>query len=294
MRLSLIAAELKNLIAMIKSAKGIKSDSTSGFVMALKTLGDTGVSKFIEAFDNSSKKVRDAVTRMITSFTSAVKTNQLVVDAAFTSLATGGIKALRSTYSKFYDAGAYAAKGFSAGISSSRILASQAGSSLGKWALDAARRKLDEHSPSKAFYEIGTFAGQGFVNALYAMKQDAGKAGGNLGSAAMDGLSRTLSRISEAVDDNIDTQPTIRPVLDLTDIQNGSKKFNRLLPDTTVLNASNSIALASGIMRGMNADAMRTANGVGGITINNTFNEAHSRDGMAIISQLNREMGAMI
>ena len=68
------------------------------------------------------------------------------------------------------------------------------------------------------------------------------------------------------------------------------------MPNSLQISAGNSFALASGILRSMWYASGTGNNSVvgGGITINNTFNEANSRDGMAIIRQLNREMGAMI
>ena len=295
MRLSLLGSELKNLVSVLKNASGIKSDSLNGFTKAIKNLGQTSIDKLVEAFDNSVTKVTDAVNRMINAIASAVKAKQSTVNSAFTTLADGGAKAIRAEWQKFYDAGVYVAKGFCSGVTSSNAEAVKAGTSLANAALEAAKRKLDENSPSKEFYKIGAFAGAGFVNALVDRQKDADRAGGRLGQASITALSETISRISEAIDNDIDTEPTIRPVLDLSEIQNGSKKLSRIMPNSLQFSAGNSFALASSILRSMSSAGAGNNSVVGGgITINNTFNEANSRDGMAIIRQLNREMGAMI
>ena len=296
MRLSLLGSELKNFVSLVKSASGIKANSLNGFAKAIKTLGETSIDKLVETFDNSVTKVTDAVNRMINAIASAVKAKQSTVNSAFTTLADGGAKAIRAERQKFYDAGVYVAKGFCSGVTSNNTGAIRAGTSLANKALEAARRTLDENSPSKEFYKIGAFAGAGFVNALVDGQKDADRAGGRLGQASITALSETISRISEAIDNDIDTEPTIRPVLDLSEIQNGSKKISRIMPNSLQISAGNSFALASGILRSMSYSSGTGNNSVvgGGITINNTFNEANSRDGMAIIRQLNREMGAMI
>lgn len=292
MRLSLLASELKSLIDMMKSAKGLSKDSMNGFVKSLKTLGETSISMLVDTFDNAATKVSSAVTRLINAITSAVKEKQTSVNSAFKTLAEGGAKAIKKEWQKFYDAGEYVAKGFCSGVTSSNTGAIRAGTSLARKALEAARRTLDENSPSKEFYKIGAFAGAGFVNALNDSQKDVDRAGSSFGRASIDALSQTIGRIAEAVDDNIDVQPTITPVLDLSEIQNGRKKLNGIIPKSAVLSAGNSYALASGVLT-LLAGGVPSA-GRGNISIYNTFNEANNRDGMAIIRQLNREMGAMI
>lgn len=292
MRLSLLASELKSLIDMMKSAKGLSKDSMNGFTKSLKTLGETSISKLVETFDNAATKVSSAVTRLINAITSAVKEKQTTVNSAFKTLAEGGAKAIKKEWQKFYNAGIYVAKGFCSGVTSSNTGAIRSGTSLARKALEAARRTLDENSPSKEFYKIGAFAGAGFVNALNDSQKDVDRAGSSFGLASIDALSQTIGRIAEAVDDNIDVQPTITPVLDLSEIQNGRKKLNGIIPKSAVLSAGNSYALASGVLT-LLAGGVPSA-GRGNISIYNTFNEANNRDGMAIIRQLNREMGAMI
>ena len=263
---------------------------------SLKTLGETSISKLVETFDNAVTKVSSAVTRLINAITSAVKEKQTTVNSAFTTLADGGAKAIRNEWQKFHDAGLYVAKGFCSGVTSNNTAAARAGTSLARKALEAAQRTLDEHSPSKEFYKIGAFAGEGFVNALNDSQKDVNRAGSSFGRASIEALSQTISRIADAVadavDDNIDAQPTITPVLDLSEIQNGRKKLNGMIPKSTLLSAGNSYSLASGVLN-LLASGVPSA-GRGNISIYNTFNEANNRDGMAIIRQLNREMGSMI
>lgn len=55
------------------------------------------------------------------------------------------------------------------------------------------------------------------------------KAGTNLGDTATKSLSSSISRISDMVSNDIDTQPTIRPVLDLTDVESGAHALNGML-----------------------------------------------------------------
>lgn len=63
-------------------------------------------------------------------------------------------------------AGAYLVDGFVNGISANTYKAAAQAKAMASAAVVAAKKELDEHSPSKVFYGIGDFAGKGFINAL--------------------------------------------------------------------------------------------------------------------------------
>ena len=65
----------------------------------------------------------------------------------------------------------------------------------------------------------------------------------------MDSLRDSLSNISEAIDSDIDFSPTITPVLDLSEIQNGAKSINGIIDTNARLSfgaSANLNAISSG------------------------------------------------
>ena len=48
----------------------------------------------------------------------------------------------------------------------------------------------------------------------------------NMGDSAINGINKAISNIASVVNTDIDTQPTIRPILDLSDISGGMRKLN--------------------------------------------------------------------
>jgi hypothetical protein len=90
----------------------------------------------------------------------------------------------------------------------------------------AAKEALDEHSPSRVFYGIGDYAGQGFVNALGDYVKKSYKAGSGMADSARLGLTNAISNIKSAIDTDIDTQPTIRPIIDLSDVESGANAIS--------------------------------------------------------------------
>ena len=93
---------------------------------------------------------------------------------------------------------------------------------MARAAANAAAQELEEESPSKVGYEIGDFFGIAFVYGIADNIKKAFKASTEMATSAKDGLSRAISKVSDLINTDMDMQPTIRPVLDLSDISNGA------------------------------------------------------------------------
>ena len=96
-----------------------------------------------------------------------MKNKKSDISDAGKALAKACAKSIDDSDNSFVTAGKNLVKGFANGIKNNKYLASNAGSALGRAALSAAKKALDENSPSKEMYKVGDFAGLGFVNALY-------------------------------------------------------------------------------------------------------------------------------
>lgn len=171
---------------------------------------------------------------------SASKAKQAVSEAI--SSALSGIK---SHYSSFYSAGSNLAQGFANGISANSFAASAKASAMASAAAQAARRALDIHSPSRVMYRIGEFAGQGFVNALDTYRTKAYSASAKIANSARDGMRSALGNTLSLLDFNMDTNPKIKPVLDLSAIRNSSSQIGRLI-DLSPVDATLTRAISIG------------------------------------------------
>lgn len=128
--------------------------------------------------------------------------------------------------------------------------------SVGKTALNALKDFLDINSPSKEFYKIGAYSSEGYINALDDGRENVYKSSLNLGKSAEDGLNKSINNINSLFSDDIDLNPVISPVLDLSNIQSGSTKISDILngPVITGKLQSNLNAISSGLMiRNQNA-----------------------------------------
>lgn len=105
---------------------------------------------------------------------------------------------------------------------------------------------------SKVGYEIGDFFGVAFVGAIGDYADKSYRAGAEMGSKARIGLTEAVSKISDYINSDIDAQPTIRPVLDLSNVQSGTRQINAMFSRTQAMsiNANMSRAHTSGNQNG--------------------------------------------
>ena len=195
---------VKDIVAMATEVADVSVDSLKTFGNSLKKYAEDGVDGFVDAF--SEKK----------AVASAKSNAKALVTAACDAIKTSDNK------QKFYNAGSYLVDGFKNGISENTYKAEAKAKAMAKAAANAAKKELDEHSPSRVFYQIGAFAGQGFVNALSAYGQKSYEVGSEVANLARSGLAEAVNKIKNVIDSDMDTQPTIRPVLDLSDVRAGA------------------------------------------------------------------------
>ena len=141
---------------------------------------------------------------------------------------------------EFYDSGRQAAQGFVNGLKDEAVNknAYDAGTALAQNALDGAKDKMKEHSPSKAMFELGSYGAEGFVLGLQDWYSTASFVGSSLSEKALDGLRSTISLMSEAISSDLDTDPVITPILDLSRVSAGAKILNGLVNANPTIGAN--------------------------------------------------------
>ena len=166
---------------------------------------------------------------MVKELTSGIDSVKNKPKTAISKLTKDSVKSARGYYSEFNSAGSYLAMGFARGIESSTWYANLKSRAMARAAARAAREELDEHSPSKVGYEIGNFFGIAFVNGISDNEKMAYTESAKMASSAKKGLGNAMNQLTAMLSDDIDTQPTIRPVLDLSDIRSNASAISSLL-----------------------------------------------------------------
>ena len=103
----------------------------------------------------------------------------------------------------------------------------------------------DEHSPSKVFFGIGEFIVKGLVNGINHLKDNAVDTCGDLGYSVINSMSSSISRIADIVNGDMDYQPTIAPVLDLTNVRSGLGMLDNAFAANRGLSIGSSVAMGN-------------------------------------------------
>ena len=218
---------------MVKFIAGVRSQDTN----ARNTFTNI-ISGCLTAIKNKYSEFESAGQQCMIKFISGAKSKTSELKTAFTSGLSEAVKSIKGYYDQFYDAGVYLVKGFAKGISDNAALAEKAARAVARAAAEAAEEELDEHSPSRVGYRIGDFFGVAFVNAIGSYEDKAYKAGSSMANAAKTGLSRAVSKIGDFIANGIDAEPTIRPVLDLSNVESGVSRIGALFSRAQALSIS--------------------------------------------------------
>lgn len=226
---------------MTKFISGIKSQDGN-----TKTAITNIISGCITAINNKQIQFNTAGANLMIKFIAGIKEKAEEVKTAFTGNLNASVTAIRDYHDQFKQAGAYLVEGFADGISENTYRAEAKARAMARAAAEAAEDELDEHSPSRVGYHIGDFFGLGFVNAIGTYAVKAYNASAEMADSAKTGLGNAIAKVKDMIDNGVDGQPTIRPILDLSDVEEKSHRLNTLFSRSQALTVSTGIAAARG------------------------------------------------
>lgn len=283
------ATAVNALIANIKSAIGTSESQ-------LKYKFEEAANKGLEGLTSKKSEFNTAMADLMKSLSSGVSSQTATVKNQFSIMLSNCVAAVRSYYGQFQNAGSYLAAGVANGISANSASASMAAKKMAGNAAKASAKRLDEHSPSRVGYKIGDYFGIGFTNGITDNIRNAGLSSDALAESATTGLSNAISKIAALIDSGIDTNPTIRPVLDLTEIQNGSAAIADLMSTLSGRPVEGTVSIAAKTASSMNRPAFapeqQTTSANGKQTSENTTNNFYitGTDPRAIADEVDRKL----
>lgn len=219
---------LNKILAAVKSIGDANSGVLSTFAENLKEVGTEAVEKFVEAFTSDSAKtdLEDAAEELCDEVIDGIESKEKNVKTAGTDVAKKAVAGVKTQKDDMESAGKDLGKGLIKGINSMKTAVYNAGYALGQQAVKGEKAGQKSASPSKLTIQAGKWLGEGLIIGMDQMGRSVYKAGENLGKSATDTLSSTISRVSDMISTDIDAQPTIRPVLDLSDVRSGASAIS--------------------------------------------------------------------
>lgn len=202
-----------------------------------------GIDGFISGGEDLANGLIDGIVSLVTGVSEAAGR---LVDAAVDGVGDCG-KAL-------YSAGQNLVKGFTNGISSALSWVGEKAREIAQRAKSAAESALGIKSPSRVFMKIGRYVDEGFVKGLEQYSANVDKTAFNVANGVVDNFAKPLSNMNDLLDMN--TNPVITPVLDLSNVQANSRRLNSMIP------GSGNIALSTDAANIMTSSMGTVQNGV--------------------------------
>ena len=233
-QVSSVAAQLKTLTNAIsdfsKSGLNAISDTVANAKISLTTAISSMLQEAISLIEAKSVEFKMAGTKLVNAILEAVLEGTPIVVNAYIDMIKQATAAVSSSnaYNSNFNAGRYIVQGLARGISTNASLAISAAASLATSVNNALRNTLRINSPSKVAIEDGEGVGEGLVVGLNNYSDKVSKAGSNMANDALYGIASALVETSDLIENGIDSQPTITPVLDLSEVRSGIGELNSI------------------------------------------------------------------
>lgn len=259
-------------------ASGMKSKSSE-----FTSIGHSILSSIKSSLNYNVQQFKTSGETIMSNFVSGIKGSKNTASSAFTSMMAFITMSLKGYYNSFYSIGGYLVTGFANGISASAYKAKAKAKDMAKDAEKAAREELQVHSPSKKLDKVGQYFGMGFANGIDKKSHLSVQAAKTMAASAIDSTKQTISRLGQMLAMNVDAQPTIRPVMDLSDINSGVATMNGMLAMNPSVGVMTNIGAINASMRNRqngNANDVISAINTLGKTLGNTRGDTYIIDGI--------------
>lgn len=192
---------------------------------AINAMIDAAIAVITGAFNSFTKYGGE----LLRSFCTGIKNKYIEVKTAVTGAIDRAKQACSRCGTALVQAGRDMIQGFINGVKEKAKAVYNAAKETVTNAINAAKNALKINSPSKVFIGIGGSVNEGFAKGLIKYSRWTSSAANNLAENVIDTVTNPLSRISSILDENIDANPTITPVLDLSNVERNSRRIGDLV-----------------------------------------------------------------
>lgn len=304
--------EVDGVKDFVDAINKLKDADFSGFIKnaddytsSAYTIGQDIMTQFNDGFTDYQNKIidssKDAMTGVVNEFKGhdydfKVAGNNIALHTrnginhsapqtkiAIASLADSLSLLVRYRYSNMYKAGVYLVTGLRNGINDSTSKATTAITVLMDEVIKAAKNTADIHSPSRVFAKMGYYVVAGFANGIVNNTDMSTNASETMTNKAIDNVKTAMTRLCQMFDDDLNTSPTITPVMDLSSVNRGMAAISDMMTNNSFsLNTNTDPVRAALHTKNQNGiiDNRKTSNM--DVTNNNTFNISNASNPKAV------------
>lgn len=248
------ASDFSNQLESLGTSMKNLSDTLSGVEFSYYDSAATALNSITEAVSNFNINSLNSIvtsigslgTKASTAFTTNVE--QSAIKNTFDAPLNKAVSSARGYRSKFYDAGGYLVAGFANGIRDNIYRARQAAVDMANDTESAARSRLHIYSPSRVFRKIGSWVPKGFAQGIERFSYLGVRAIEGMSNDAIDSASKVLSNINAVLTNDVNTQPMIRPIVDLSNVESSSDAISSMLAMDPTVSAFSNVSSISAMM----------------------------------------------
>ena len=175
----------------------------------------------------------------------------------------------------FVTVGMNIASGLANGLRKNANLAVLASKKVASQMLEAARETLEVNSPSKKFEKIGMYSDRGLANGVSKNSGLIISSIKDASTSALDAARSSLSNLANILMGDMDADPVIRPVVDMSDVNRSANRINGLVGGSRTMNIDATVRQAQNVASIMNRNQMQKVtnpNGINGSEPTNPVN----------------------
>ena len=208
------------LSKMDKDAEKVQT-STSAMADAITALGQSAknAARNVGAVEEAGKKIP-------TSFAKGMTSNYSVAEKAATSMVNKAVAKIRNNQNQWVSVGAYLVSGLIKGLDSKKGEVERKARELANAAKKALEEAAKVNSPSKVWMRIGGYMGEGLAVGISKSGDQVVSASKGLAAASEMAVQSAIESIANAISNDVNTNPVITPVVDLTDVRSGAAFIN--------------------------------------------------------------------
>ena len=230
----------------------------------IKLLGE-GITEFADVTKNIDTTAVSSVANAMSSAMNSV-INVAMPEAAYNASSYLGM---------FVTVGMNIASGLANGLRKNANLAVLASKKVASQMLEAARETLEVNSPSKKFEKIGMYSDRGLANGVSKNSGLIISSIKDASTSALDAARSSLSNLANILMGDMDADPVIRPVVDMSDVNRSVNRINGLVGGSRAMNIDATVRQAQNVASIMNRNQMQKGtnpNGINGSEPTNPVN----------------------
>jgi tape measure domain-containing protein len=221
---------------------GMLLSDVEAYVPKMVVAGINILLAVMNGINNNVNKLVSAAANVVVTFINALSANGVkIVNAglqAVVNFVNGVANAIKANTGPLQSAGWNLAKaiidGMTGGLASGVGDVVDQAKNLGSTAIDTIKNIWNILSPSKVAHKLGAYFSQGLANGIGSLNDVVVDATTSVGKNAITSMSKSIAGMSDMINANMNVNPTITPVLDLSDVKKNAAQISDILTPSSV------------------------------------------------------------